>query len=87
MGTFPHFNSWTQTRGLSINAKLDFLSFYYYVYQGRNVFLLVYMEKGFNAITLKNLFMLNTNLSRNTALSLLYRGFYVALIGFVWGNF
>ena len=63
------------------------LSLYYYDYQGRNVFLLLYMEKACNAITFKNIFMLNTNMSRNTALSLLQLRFYVALAGLILGTF
>ena len=45
------------------------LSLYYYDCQDGNVFLLLYMEKTSIAITFKNLFMLNTNMSRNTAVT------------------
>ena len=49
--------------------------------------LVFYMENTCNAIKLKNLFMLHTNMSRNTALTLLELRFYVALAGLMWGNF
>ena len=41
------------------------------------MFLLLYVEKASNAVTFKNLFMLNTNMCRNMALSLLQLRFYM----------